>query len=306
MPTDPFVAADLDDAPRQQQNLAPGFAHAAGARLARRPPRRPRARASRRARCSVARARTSATRYTLAKRVRDRLAARSRTSTADDAVAVVAEIAMKRAAHVRPGAGRSTTSTSRWSCSATSAMRPRTSASGGPTSCGRRRTTTRSGARSSTRSHRTVRLPISELPEHLAIVRGDARVARKRRSGRGRRRGGSSRARGRGRPTVAEPHRLQPTSAALHAPRRVRGVPRGRSGASPRPHRAERRRAPTSGRSSRGRACTPSATPGFRLAVPRGVRRPRRRHPRPRDPRRGGGAGVRVVVAVRVHLEARR
>ena len=41
------------------------------------------------------------------------------------------------------------------------------------------------------------------------------------------------------------------------------------------------------------------------LGVPRGVRRPGRRDPRPRDRGRGGRAGVRVVVAVHVHLEAR-
>ena len=41
------------------------------------------------------------------------------------------------------------------------------------------------------------------------------------------------------------------------------------------------------------------------LGVPRGVRRPGRRHPRARDRGRGGRAGLRVVVAVHVHLEAR-
>ena len=39
MPTDPFVAPDLDERPRQQQNLAPGVHMPAGARLAGRPAR---------------------------------------------------------------------------------------------------------------------------------------------------------------------------------------------------------------------------------------------------------------------------
>ena len=98
MPTDPFVAPELDDRPRQEPNLAPGRAHARrrrrgaptapatsspasppGTLLGRPgPERRVRAHA-RRTGCATGRA-------------------RRRTSHAADALAVIAELAMKRAA----------------------------------------------------------------------------------------------------------------------------------------------------------------------------------------------------------------
>ena len=101
MPTDPFVAPDLDDRPRQQQNLPPGLGY---------PPARP-WRADRpgdRTAMAVGTANPEGAlrgrpgpnvgyAYTLAQRVRDRfqLAAHEQS---EDAVSVVAEVAMKRAA----------------------------------------------------------------------------------------------------------------------------------------------------------------------------------------------------------------
>lgn len=101
MPTDPFVAPDLDDRPRQQQNLPPGVSY---------PPARS-WRANRPG--DLAATQPGAVRpagallgrpgpnvgyaYTLAERARDRLRLAPHEDL-DDAVSVVAEIAGKRAA----------------------------------------------------------------------------------------------------------------------------------------------------------------------------------------------------------------
>jgi hypothetical protein len=101
VPTDPFVAPDLDDRPRQQQNLPPGLGY---------PPARP-WRADRPGDHTAMETGTATPEgalrgrpgpnvgygYTLAERAKDtlRLAPHER---ATDAVSVVAEVAMKRAA----------------------------------------------------------------------------------------------------------------------------------------------------------------------------------------------------------------
>jgi hypothetical protein len=99
VPTDPFVAPDLDDKPRQQQNLPPGLGY---------PPARS-WRANRPGDLGAG-GRTEAAgslrgrpgpnvgyAYTLAERAHDRLQLAAH-EDAHDAVSVVAEIAMKRAA----------------------------------------------------------------------------------------------------------------------------------------------------------------------------------------------------------------
>ena len=96
MPTDPFVAPGLDDVPRQEPNLAPGVKMpAARGWFANRPGDltggQPTGELLGRPGPNVGYA------LTLAERVRDRLALAPHES-ADDAVAVVAELAMKRAA----------------------------------------------------------------------------------------------------------------------------------------------------------------------------------------------------------------
>ena len=78
-------------------NLAPGSPHAAGAARGGRTGPATSARSSRRARCSARPARTSASR-SRSPTGRATGCASSRTSTSDDAIAVVAELAMKRAA----------------------------------------------------------------------------------------------------------------------------------------------------------------------------------------------------------------
>jgi hypothetical protein len=101
VPTDPFVAPDLDDRPRQQQNLPPGVGYpparswhanrpgdlAAGQPGAARPGGALRGRPG----PNVGYA------YTLAERARDRFRLAAHEDL-HDAVSVVAEIAMKRAA----------------------------------------------------------------------------------------------------------------------------------------------------------------------------------------------------------------
>jgi len=96
VPTDPYVAPDLDDRPRQQQNLPPGVAYPpAGHWVATRPgdlgAGQPRGRMLGSPGPNIGYA------YTLTERMRDRLRLGPH-EHADDAVAVVAEIAAKRAA----------------------------------------------------------------------------------------------------------------------------------------------------------------------------------------------------------------
>jgi hypothetical protein len=96
VPTDPFVAPDLDDRPRQQQNLPPGLGY---------PPARS-WRANRPGDITATpaggtlRGRPGPNigyAYTLAERARDRFKLAPHEHL-DDAISVVAEIAMKRAA----------------------------------------------------------------------------------------------------------------------------------------------------------------------------------------------------------------
>lgn len=96
MPTDPFVATELDDAPRHRQNLPAGVSY---------PPAR-RARTGRPGDLGLGQpdgpllgspGPNVGYALTLAARVRDRLALAPHES-ADDAVSVIAEVAMKRAA----------------------------------------------------------------------------------------------------------------------------------------------------------------------------------------------------------------
>ena len=96
MPTDPFVPSELADRPRQQQNLPPGLAPPPaqiGAPIA------PETRTARPSweRCSGVRAPTSVTRTPSPPACRDRLRL-SPIEHDDDAMAVIAEIAGKRAA----------------------------------------------------------------------------------------------------------------------------------------------------------------------------------------------------------------
>jgi hypothetical protein len=96
MPTDPFVAPTLDDAPRQQPNLAPGVRYPAAKRwFADRPgdleAGQPTGDLLGRPGPNIGYA------LLLAERVRDRLAIGPHESI-DDALAVIAELAMKRAA----------------------------------------------------------------------------------------------------------------------------------------------------------------------------------------------------------------
>jgi hypothetical protein len=96
MPTDPFVSPTLDDTPRQEPNLAPGVRlPAARAWVADRPGDlagpQPTGRLMGRPGPNVGYA------VVLAHRVRDRLAL-GRHESLDDVLAVVAELAMKRAA----------------------------------------------------------------------------------------------------------------------------------------------------------------------------------------------------------------
>lgn len=96
MPTDPFVAPDLDDRPRQQQNLAPGVAYPPARRAK---PERPGevVRGQPRGPLFGAPGPNVGFGLTLAERAKDRLRLASHEHQAD-AIAVVAEIAMKRAA----------------------------------------------------------------------------------------------------------------------------------------------------------------------------------------------------------------
>ena len=101
MPTDPFVAPDLDDRPRQQQNLPPGLGYPP-ARSWR--PDRPGDRTAMEVGTATPegalRGRPGPNvgyAYTLAGRMRDRLRLAPH-ERADDALSVVAEVAMKRAA----------------------------------------------------------------------------------------------------------------------------------------------------------------------------------------------------------------
>ena len=96
MPTDPFVAPPLDDAPRQLPNLAPGVRYPAAKRwYADRPgdleAGQPTGELLGRPGPNIGYA------LTLAERVRDKIAVGEHESI-DDALAVVAELAMKRAA----------------------------------------------------------------------------------------------------------------------------------------------------------------------------------------------------------------
>lgn len=96
MPTDPFVAPELDDRPRQQQNLAPGVAYppsrrAKPARPGELGPGQPAGPLFGSPGPNIGYA------LTLAERTHDRLRLAPHEHEAD-AVAVVAEIAMKRAA----------------------------------------------------------------------------------------------------------------------------------------------------------------------------------------------------------------
>jgi hypothetical protein len=96
VPTDPFVAPDLDDRPRQQQNLPPGLGYPpARSWRANRPgdvdASKPGGTLRGRPGPNVGYA------YTLAERARDRFKLGPHEHL-DDAISVVAEIAMKRAA----------------------------------------------------------------------------------------------------------------------------------------------------------------------------------------------------------------
>jgi hypothetical protein len=96
VPTDPFVAPDLDDRPRQQQNLPPGLGYPpARSWRANRPgdvdASQPGGTLRGRPGPNVGYA------YTLAERARDRFKLGPHEHL-DDAISVVAEIAMKRAA----------------------------------------------------------------------------------------------------------------------------------------------------------------------------------------------------------------
>jgi hypothetical protein len=101
VPTDPFVAPDLDDRPRQQQNLPPGLGYPPARSWK---PDRPGDRTAMEAGTATP---EGALRgrpgpnvgygYTLAERARDRLRLAPH-EHAEDAVSVVAEVAMKRAA----------------------------------------------------------------------------------------------------------------------------------------------------------------------------------------------------------------
>src|SRR5262245_27563873 len=96
MPTDPFVAPTLDDAPRQQPNLAPGVRYPPAKRwYADRPgdleAGQPTGEFLGRPGPNVGYA------LTLAERVRDKLAVGQHESI-DDAIAVIGELGMKRAA----------------------------------------------------------------------------------------------------------------------------------------------------------------------------------------------------------------
>ena len=140
----------LDEEPRQQHEPRAGQPHAAVAGRGGRTGPATSARSSRRARCSARPARTSATRSRWRTGRQDRLrlepgehgrrCGRGRRGARDEA-----------GRHLRPGADDQSTSTSRWSCSATRATRPRTSGVGARTWCAARRTTTWCGAPSWTR-----------------------------------------------------------------------------------------------------------------------------------------------------------
>ena len=99
MPTDPFVPADLADRPRQQAE--PPARRRAAARVELASPTGPAIsvrRAAATASCSAVPGPNVGYAYTLAERVARTGCGSARTSTLDDAVAVVAEIAAKRAA----------------------------------------------------------------------------------------------------------------------------------------------------------------------------------------------------------------
>jgi hypothetical protein len=96
VPTDPFVASDLDDKPRQQQNLPPGLGYPpARSWRADRPgdlgPAQPHGTLRGTPGPNVGYG------YTLAERVRDRIQLAPHEDR-HDAISVVAEVAMKRAA----------------------------------------------------------------------------------------------------------------------------------------------------------------------------------------------------------------
>jgi hypothetical protein len=96
VPTDPFVAPDIDDKPRQQQNLPPGLGYPpAKAWRADRPgdlgPGQPHGTLRGTPGPNVGYG------YTLAERVRDRIQVAAHEDR-HDAISVIAEVAMKRAA----------------------------------------------------------------------------------------------------------------------------------------------------------------------------------------------------------------
>lgn len=101
MPTDPFVAPDLDDRPRQQQNLPPGLGYPpARSWRANRPGDLGAEQAGGTQPAGTLRGRPGPNvgyGYTLAERARDRIQLAPHEHL-HDAVSVVAEIAMKRAA----------------------------------------------------------------------------------------------------------------------------------------------------------------------------------------------------------------
>lgn len=100
MPTDPFVAPDLDDKPRQQQNLPPGLGYPpARSWRADRPGDLGAAQLGATERAGTLRGRPGPNvgyGYTLAERAHDRFQLTAH-EDAHDAISVVAEIAMKRA-----------------------------------------------------------------------------------------------------------------------------------------------------------------------------------------------------------------
>ena len=116
VPTDPFVPVTLDDEPRQEPNLAPGRAHAAGRRAGGPTGPATSGRPAHGRAARLARARTSATRSTLADRARDRFAARAararrrrgrgRRRAGDEAGGVVRAGADDHRRRLRDGAAR--------------------------------------------------------------------------------------------------------------------------------------------------------------------------------------------------------
>ena len=254
---------------RQEPNLAPGV-QMPPARLACRPSRRPVGRRSRRQLLGSPGPNVG---YALDARA---AAARPLRSAPhehpDDAVAVVGRAGDEAGRLVRPGAGRS-----RHRRRAAALAYRRADAEFVEWRAAR------STARTTTTKRRAL---VDAVPlEVLRLAPARSRVAPRRRART---------------PAPLEPDAdvdLPPLARALESSESTAPLRRRRD-------RAERRRGRRHGRVPEG---VVRGVPRLRLhplAVSRGVRRRRRRHGHVRDAGRRGGAGVRVVVAVRVHLAA--